>query len=380
MVTAGVYLVIRANVLFQAAPVVSVAVACIGLLTALVAASIALVQDDLKKVLAYSTVSQLGFMFIAVGVGAYAAGLFHLMTHAFFKALLFLGAGSVSHALAGELDMRKMGGLAKALPQTRTVMLVATLAIAGIVPLSGFWSKDEILAGVLTSVLPPALRWTLWIAALGGALMTAFYMFRLYFRTFAGEKRWVAGAHPHESPRTMMLPLWILAGLSAFGGALGLAAWTGLPSFMHHALEPVIYPGSMIAGRTHADAGTEIVLALIATAVAVAGILLARAWYARQSDAPARMASAWPGLRSHLRGKWWIDEALGAAIIQPAIRLSRLAGDFDRKVIDVAVESSGLGAALAGEMLRGVTSGRVRTYALAVLVGAVGLVSWLVLK
>ena len=381
MVTAGVYLVIRANVIFQAAPQVSAAVAIVGLVTALVAASIALVQNDLKKVLAYSTVSQLGFMFIAVGVGAYAAGLFHLVTHAFFKALLFLGAGSVSHAMGGELDMRKMGALAKELPHTRRVMAVATFAIAGLPILgAGFWSKDEILAGVMSSTLPQAARIAIWGLALAAAFMTAFYMYRLYYMTFAGERRWSPGVHPHESPPLMIGPLYVLAALSVAGGALGFGAWTHLPNVMHHVLEPVVHPGALIEHRQHLSAGFEIVLVLAAIAVALGGWALSRSWYAKGSESPGRWAAAHPKLRSVLRGKWWMDEVLGALFVRPAVQMARMAASFDRKVIDLGVEMTGLSAVLSGEAFRGLTSGRVRTYALAVLAGAAGLAAWLVLR
>jgi len=380
MVTAGVYLVIRANIVFQAAPEMSAIVAVVGLVTALMAASIALVQTDLKKVLAYSTVSQLGYMFIAVGVGAYAAGLFHLVTHAFFKALLFLGAGSVSHAMGGELDMRKMGGLAKKLPQTRWVMAIATWAIAGLPVLSGFWSKDEILTGVVTSTLPQAMKWAIWGGALLGALLTAFYMYRLYFMTFRGEPRWDEGVHPHESPAMMTLPLWILALLSAVGGVLGLAAWTGARNILHHALEPVVFPGTMVLGREALEHGTELGLAIVAIVVAATGALGAMFFYARRSDVPARAAAALPRLRELLRGKYWMDEILGALFVRSTLSLSALAARFDRKVIDFGVEMSGFSAGLLGEALRNLTSGRVRTYALGVLVGAAAVVSWMVLR
>ena len=380
MVTAGVYLVIRSNVLFQAAPGVSAAVAIVGLVTALFAASTALVQTDLKKVLAYSTVSQLGFMFIAVGVGAYSAGLFHLVTHAFFKALLFLGAGSVSHAMSGELDLRRMGGLRDVLPQTRKVMLIATIAISGIPVLSGFWSKDEILLGVVTSTLPPGLRWMIWAGALSAALMTAFYMFRLYFLTFAGAPRWSEGVHPHESPPAMVVPLWVLAALSVVGGVLGLARWTGLPNLLHLALEPVVYQGALVAGRTELSVAGELALALVAVLVALAGWALSRSFYAAPSSRPAELAASWPHAYRFLRGKWWIDEVAGALVVRPAIALSELSAGFDRRVVDLGVELTGLGAALTGEVLRGLTSGRVRTYALGVLAGAAGVAAWLLLR
>ena len=380
MVTAGVYLVIRANVLFQAAPSVSLAIAVVGVVTALVAASTALVQVDIKRVLAYSTVSQLGYMFLAVGVGAYSAALFHLVTHAFFKALLFLGAGSVSHALGGELDLRKMGGLGSALPHTRRVMLVATLAIAGIPVLSGFWSKDEILAGVITSVLPAGVKWLLWAAALAGALLTAFYMFRMYFLAFGGKPRWPAGAHPHESPPLMVGPLYVLAILAALGGVLGLSAWTSAPNLLEHALDAVVFPGSLVGGRVHLGLGAELGLVAMAVAVAVAGSLLARSWYAAPNPAPAAAAERWPGLRRFLMRKWYFDEALRVAIVQPAMRLARWSGAVDRGVVDLGVELTGLGAAMTGEVLRGLTSGRVRTYALGIVVGAVAAAAWLLTR
>jgi NADH-quinone oxidoreductase subunit L len=381
MVTAGVYLVIRANVLFQAAPQVSAIVACVGAFTAILAATIALVQNDLKKVLAYSTVSQLGYMFLAVGVGAYAAGLFHLVTHAFFKALLFLGAGSVSHALAGELDMRKMGALKPKLKHTWRVMLVATIAIAGIPPLAGFWSKDEILAGAITAgFLPVAMRWSLWGVGIVTAVLTAFYMFRLFFRTFHGEKRWGADVHPHESPWGMLAPLYVLAVLSALGGLLGLGAWTGAQNLIHGQLHHVVHAGAVVDAVQDVGHGLELGLVGLASAAGLLGLAWAWRWYGKRSEAPARLAAGNSGVHRLLRHGYFVDEAYQAIFVGPLVRLARWSGIFDRRFIDLLVEGTGIVAALCGEVMRGLTSGRVRTYALTVFVGAVGLAAWLLAR
>jgi NADH-quinone oxidoreductase subunit L len=381
MVTAGVFMIIRSNVIFQASPDASLIVAIVGGATAFFAATIALVQNDLKKILAYSTVSQLGYMFLAVGVGAYTAGLFHLVTHAFFKALLFLGAGSVSHGLHGELDVRKMGGLKSVLPQTQKQMLIACLAIAGIPILAGFWSKDEILTGVLAqgafAALPKIL---LYGGGILTAVMTAFYMFRLYYLTFEGEPRWDEGVHPHEAPPLMTGPLWVLAGLSALGGFIGFAPWTHLPNWLHHALQPVLHHGTLVAKTAHFAFGPEMGLVAVATAAAFTGMFWARAWYKSSNEAPARMAKRYPKLHALALAKWRVDEIYNALIVTPFHRLCDWAGTFDRWVVDGLVEGTGVGATLTGEVLRHVSSGRVRTYALAIFIGAVGVACWLLVQ
>ena len=379
MVTAGVFMIIRSNVLFQASVEASMVVAIVGGLTAFFAATIALVQNDLKKILAYSTVSQLGYMFLAVGCGAYTAGLFHLVTHAFFKALLFLGAGSVSHAMHHELDIRKMGGLKSVLPQTRLQMFIACLAIAGVPILAGFWSKDEILLGALAQGTFPGLaKALLYGGGLLTAVMTAFYMFRLYYRTFEGEPRWDDHQEPHEAPTLMTGPLWVLAGLSAVGGFIGFGAWTHLPNWLHHALEPVLHPGQLVAATAHFGLGTELVLVAAATAAALVGWFWARTWYGAENEAPARMARRFPKLHALASAKWRVDEIYDALFVTPFRRACEWAGTFDRWVVDGLVEGAGVGATLTGEVLRHVSSGRVRTYALSVFIGAVGVAVWLI--
>src|SRR5262245_10640012 len=286
MVTAGVYMVARSHVLFELAPVSLEVVAVIGAATALMAATIGLAQNDIKRVLAYSTVSQLGYMFIACGVGAFGAGIFHVMTHAFFKALLFLGAGSVIHALSDEQDMRRMGGLASKLPWTHATMAVATLAIAGVPFFSGFFSKDEILDGAFASG-----HYGVWLAGLVGALLTAFYMFRLYVLAFRGKSRLTHEAehHLHESPPSMLVPLGILAVLAIVGGGVGPPLIEGGHPFAHW-LDPVfasgthgLAGGAMSHGATEAPAhgahhvprSTEIMLMVLSVAVAAIGIFMA---------------------------------------------------------------------------------------------------------
>ena len=256
MVTAGIYMIARSNILFTLSPLTLQIVAGIGIATALLAAAIAVTQNDIKKVLAYSTVSQLGYMFLGLGVGAFTGAFFHVLTHAFFKALLFLGAGSVIHAMSNEQDMRQMGGLKKHLPVTYVTMLIGTIAIAGIPPLSGFFSKDEILAHAFEANV------VLWVLGLIGALFTAFYMFRMLFLTFFGNFRGSADQrhHLHESPLSITVPLIVLAVLSAIGGALNLPAALGGNQWLSRFLEPVFADSTARAGEFHLDHSTEYVL------------------------------------------------------------------------------------------------------------------------
>jgi NADH-quinone oxidoreductase subunit L len=374
MVTAGVYMVTRCNVLFRLAPEAMLFVAGIGTFTAIFAAVIALAQNDIKKVLAYSTVSQLGYMFLACGVGAYVAGMFHVMTHAFFKACLFLGSGSVIHAMGGEQDMRKMGGLKSRLPITYWTFLIATLAIAGIPPLAGFFSKDAILAGAFEAGHP-----LLYAIGLITAGLTAFYMFRLVSLTFEGSFR---GSHEqehhlHESPSSMTIPLVVLAFLSVVGGWVGLPAVFGENANRFQAfLSPVILP---IAGREAAHEalphGTEWFLIGIAVAVAAAGILLAWKWYTKEGGrAPARIAASMPGLYSLVADKFRVDELYDVLFVRPFEWLARALW----KVVDVLIIDGVLNAAaflveLTGDFLRFLQTGNVRNYALTFLLGLVAL-------
>jgi len=340
MVTAGVYLIARLNFLFALAPVTMAVVATVGGLTALFAATIGLVQNDIKKVLAYSTVSQLGYMVLGVGVGAFGAGVFHLMTHAFFKACLFLGAGSVIHALHGEQDIRRMGGLARKMPVTHWTFLLATLAIAGVPGLSGFFSKDEILFEALTmrhaSGSIPGYMNVLWFGlGISAALMTAFYMFRLYFLTFRGECR-DPHAHPHESPWTMGLPLVVLAAGSVAAGYLGLPGGHG--NFLRGFLAPV-FEGGEASFRSEGSHALEFGLMGVSTLVALAGIALAAWWYVgRGREMPGRLAAAVPSLHRTLVDKWYVDEAYDLLVVRPLRAMSGWAF----RLLDVVVVDRGM--------------------------------------
>lgn len=340
MVTAGVYMIARCNALFSLAPDTLAIVAVIGALTAIFAASIGLVQNDIKRVLAYSTVSQLGYMFLAMGVGAYAVGIFHLTTHAFFKALLFLGSGSVIHAMSGEQDMRKMGDLKGRIPTTYKTMLIATLAIAGIPPLAGFFSKDEILWQAWSGTHGSKVFWTIGLIA---AAMTAFYMFRLLYMTFFGSPRMDEHTkeHIHESPRSMTIPLIVLAVLSIIGGFMGIPKVLGIPSFpldFYHWLEPVT--GSIHGEGVHVSHAVEIGLMVLSVIVAGAGILLATRMYLQRPETAERMAESFPGAHRILYNKYYVDEVYNALVIQPVLRLCRASMWFDTKVIDGIVNGS----------------------------------------
>jgi NADH-quinone oxidoreductase subunit L len=385
MVTAGVYMVARCHILYTLAPAALGVVAAIGAATVLFAATVALTQKDIKRVLAYSTVSQLGYMFLGLGVGAYTAGIFHLMTHAFFKALLFLGAGSVIHALSGEQDMDRMGGLKRHLPRTHLTMLIATLAIAGVFPLSGFFSKDEILWHAWQDGGP-----LLWGVGLTGAFLTAFYMFRLYFMTFHGGERLTAEAkhHLHESPNSMTVPLLLLAVLSVAGG------WINLPlihggQILGGFLEPVFADIARVtgggahhgaeAGASHAAA--EITLMVISLAVALAGIFLAHRFYVADPGAPQRVAERVRGLYVLLREKYRVDELYDTLIVGPIWRGSvRLWERFDAAVIDRAVNGVGREIERAAGGLRQAQTGYVQVYAMVITLGTVVVLGYLALR
>jgi NADH-quinone oxidoreductase subunit L len=408
MVTAGVYMVGRNAVLFSHAPIVMNIVAIVGVLTALMAASIGLVQYDIKRVLAYSTVSQLGYMFTAMGVGAFSAGAFHLMTHAFFKALLFLGSGSVIHAMAGEQDMRHMGGLKKHMPVTFATMMIATLAIAGIPPFAGFFSKDEIL---FRAFLQNKVVWTIGVAA---AMMTAFYMFRLMAMTFLGGYRGPAwegsvghgqepehevahgvahpaapddahGGHghgawhgPHESPTPMTFPLMVLAVGAVVAGFVGVPAALGGSNAIEHFLEPSftadhVVEGSAVAGglvetpalaagsETQGEEAAEPMswagemgLMLLSVAIAVAGILLARTFYVTSPEIADRLKAQYAGAHRVLSNKYYVDELYGATVIKGTMTGGRGLWRFDRSVVDGAVNGTGW-ITLASSWLSGLT-------------------------
>jgi NADH-quinone oxidoreductase subunit L len=377
MVTAGVYMVTRCNVLFRLAPQAMFVVAVIGGVTAIFAAIIAIAQTDIKRVLAYSTVSQLGYMFLACGVGAYVAGMFHVLTHAFFKACLFLGSGAVIHALGGEQDVRRMGGLAPRLPVTYRTFLVATLALSGIPPLAGFFSKDAILTGVFAVHRP-----ILFAIGLFTAGLTAFYMFRLVSLTFYGEPRMTPEQlhHVHEAPPTMTLPLVVLAFLSMVGGFLGLPEVFGeranrIAAFLAPVLPPVFLPGRAEAGHA-LPPSTEWLLMGVSVAVAVGGLLLAWKWYAKEDGRPAaKLAASFPAVYALVVDKFRIDELYAVLFVRPFEWLARMLW----KVVDVLLIDGVLNAGaflveLTGDALRFLQTGNVRNYALTFLLGVVALV------
>jgi NADH-quinone oxidoreductase subunit L len=367
MVTAGVYLVARCSAVFVLAPDALTLVAWIGAGTAIFAASIGLAQNDIKKVLAYSTVSQLGYMFLACGVGAFSAGIFHVFTHAFFKACLFLGSGSVIMSMHHEQDMRKMGGLASRIPQTFRTMLAATLAIAGVFPLAGFFSKDAILGATAASG-----HWALYAVGLFTAGLTAFYMFRLVSMTFFGEARGHA-EHAHESPATMTVPLWILAAFSVIAGLLGVPAALGGSDRIGRFLEAsVAHPE--IGEMSH---GAEIGLMLVSLGVAVTGLVWAWRWYGR-SEGPAEAVSAQAhafyaktgALGKLVANKWNVDEGIEALVLSPFRKIGTfLWRGFDALVIDGIANASAFVIELAGDLIRFFTTGHVRNYALAFSLG-----------
>ena len=319
MVTAGVYMVARSAPIYAHAPNAMATVAIVGAATAILAATIGLVQNDIKRVLAYSTVSQLGYMFLACGVGAFGAGIFHVFTHAFFKALLFLGSGSVIHAMSGEQDMRQMGGLKAKLPKTHLTMLVGCIAIAGIPPLAGFFSKDEILWSAYRAGGYGRSVWAIGIAA---AALTAFYMFRLYWMTFGGSFRGTSeqAHHLHESPPSMVVPLQILALGSILVGFLGVPVALGGGNLIEQFLEPVFEPAHHALGEVFQAPvpghGIELGLMGLSILVATAGILVAWRFYRGAFETPNRLAAAFPGAYRTLVHKYWVDEAYGAVFVR----------------------------------------------------------------
>src|ERR1700722_7481521 len=384
MVTAGVYVVARSHVLFMRAPTALLAVAVVGCATALFAATIGLVQTDIKKVLAYSTVSQLGYMFLGCGVGAFSAGIFHLMTHAFFKALLFLAAGSVIHAMGGEQDMLKMGGLSKKIKWTYWTMLVATLAIAGFPPLAAFFSKDAILLSAFNHEHGGHILYGL---GLFTALMTSFYMFRLVFLTFYGKQRYDEHhVHVHESPWSMLGPLVILAVLSITGGWLAAPALWGDTDYFSSFLAPVFGSGEAAHALDEAAArNLEYILAGVAVASAAIGWLVAYLLYSKDTGKPARIAKSAGPIYSTLWNKYYVDELYAAVIIAPLMWISRniLWKIVDVGIVDGAVNGIAHGAREVGDVTRHTQSGNTRSYAVWVVIGAIlviGIVFWVHLK
>ncbi|MBU4231357.1 MAG: NADH-quinone oxidoreductase subunit L, partial [Proteobacteria bacterium] len=370
MVTAGVFMVARCSTLFVLAPISLTVVAAVGALTAIFAATIGMTQFDIKRVLAYSTVSQLGYMFLACGVGAFTSGIFHLMTHAFFKALLFLGSGSVIHGLHGEQDMRKMGNLKKHMPITYWTFLLATLAIAGIFPFAGFFSKDEILFHSLVSG-----HYVFWGIATVAALITAFYMFRAVFMTFCGESRVDPHVHPHESPPLMTIPLMTLAGLSVVGGLVGFPIIKGANKFKEF-LAPSITP---LVHEVHAPAWFEITMMMFAMAVAGAGIYMAYKMYLKRPDLPEKITAKIPFIYNLVYHKYYVDELYDATVVEPI----KNGSDFlwhgvDENIIDGAVNGSATTVGWLSSHLRKLETGFVQSYALAILIGAVLVTGYLI--
>ncbi|MFC6996028.1 NADH-quinone oxidoreductase subunit L [Rufibacter roseus] len=369
MVTAGIYMVIRSNVLYTLAPETLEVVAIIGLATALFAATIGLFQNDIKKVLAYSTVSQLGYMFLALGVMAYSSSLFHVLTHAFFKALLFLGAGSVIHAMSGEQDMRRMGGLKKVLPITFLTFLIGTLAISGIPPFAGFFSKDELLAHVFQHSK------IMWAFGLLTSFMTAFYMFRLLYLTFYGNFRGTEEQrhHLHESPASMTIPLIILAILSTIGGFMGLPEVFSENHMLANYLSP-IYDFSRRAVPSafetqHLSHEMEYILMAVSVAVAVIAIILAYVIYGKKRTVPAEDGE-YSGLHKLVYNKYYIDELYNGLFVKPVMGLSTGLYRFVEKgIIDPIVNGFGHGVLGGGRWLRFLQSGAVGSYMLLMVLG-----------
>jgi len=389
MVTAGVYMVARMNFLYALSPTAMAVVATVGAVTAIFAATIGFAQRDIKKVLAYSTVSQLGYMFVAVGVGAYAAGIFHLMTHAFFKACLFLGSGSVIHAMSGEQDMFKMGALRRHMKTTWWTFLVASLAIAGVPPLAGFFSKDEILWLTFNAQLQPSwLPFVLWAIGFAAAGMTSFYIFRAVFLTFHGTDRVSEEAkhHLHESPASMTMPLVVLAVGAIVVGFLGLPQVIG-PNVFHDFLSPVL--GGHGGGSEHAlvgaiasdatvaasgEAGShalEWLLMVLSVLVGLTGILIAYVLYIKKPDTPARITGRLGWLYRLVYGKYYVDELYEKTLVRPGYTISdKLFFKFvDMGIIEGVVNGLGITARLVGASVRLFQSGVVRTYAFFFLIG-----------
>jgi len=371
MVTAGVYVVARSHILFTHSPTAMLVVAVVGCATAFFAATIGLVQTDIKKVLAYSTVSQLGYMFLACGVGAFTAGIFHLMTHAFFKALLFLAAGSVIHAVGGEQDMNKMGGLGKKIRWTYATMLIATLAIAGIPPLAGFFSKDQILFGAyqISGGKP------LYVIGLVTALLTSFYMFRLIFRTFSGKPRYEEKkVHVHESPWSMLGPLVVLAILSVIGGWFALPTFFQGPDYFANFLGPIFGGHESVEAVTEAATHQlELILAGVAVASALIGLGVAYWLYVKKPTKPDELAKSMKPAYTTLLNKYYVDELYAFLVVRPLLWLSTnvLWKAADVAGIDGTVNGIAHGAAAIGDSVRHSQSGNTRSYAVWVVVGAI---------
>ncbi|MCX6244420.1 MAG: NADH-quinone oxidoreductase subunit L [Bacteroidetes bacterium] len=372
MVTAGVYMVARSNILYALAPATMTVVAVTGLVTALFAAAIAIYQNDIKKILAYSTISQLGYMFLGLGLGAFTGAMFHLITHAFFKALLFLAAGSVIHAMDGEQDIRKMGGLGSALPKTRWTFLIGTITIAGMPPFAGFFSKDEILSSVFTHSM------ILWVVAVTGALMTAFYMFRLYFLTFSGNFRGNIKQlqHLRDAEPVMMIPLILLAFLSVTGGIINLPALAGGSAWLHSFLGPVFADATpLLKGPVYfLDAQTDYLL--VGVTIVYVAVMIVVAWsrFVKKSLIPDEATILRSPVARILTNKFYIDELYDLLFVRPSLWLSKVCHDvMEIRIIDRTVNGAGTLVVKAGNTIRYLQTGHVGFYVFMMVVGIIAI-------
>ncbi len=378
MVTAGVYMIARSSVIYALAPAAMTTVAIVGALTALYAATMALVQNDIKKVLAYSTISQLGYMFLALGVGAFGAGIFHLMTHAFFKALLFLGAGAIIHALHEKQDLRDMGGLKSLMPGTYKTYLMAALAISGIPPFAGFFSKDEILGKAFES------SFLLWLVGAITAFLTAFYIFRLFILAFEGKPRFdVHHIHVHDAPKTMLIPLWVLGILSVIGGWIGIPAALGGGDTFDKFLEPVFENAqSKLPSLFFMHPSTEYILMAVSVLLAACGVYLGYVAYLKKPALSAKLRKGVGDFYDILLNKYYIDEIYQAVLVKPLTYVSEryLWHGFDETVIDGTVNGTGKIVRFFGRILRKIQTGFVQNYALAFVIGIIIMVGYLILS
>ena len=370
MVTAGIYMVARNNILYTLSPASLTLILVVGLATALFAATIALAQNDIKKVLAYSTVSQLGLMFVALGVGAYASGIFHMMTHAFFKALLFLGAGSVIHSLHGQQDIRKMGGLRKHLPITSSTFLIGVLAISGIPLFAGFFSKDEILAHAFAG------NKIAWAVALLASLLTAFYMFRLYFLTFSGKERagHQAMVHIHESPKSITVPLIALAVLSAVGGFLGMPESFHATNWIGEFLSPVFARSTALVEAHHLDHTTEYALMGTVVALTLAVIAIAYVTYVKKNVVPVPDDAPVSSLQNLVSKKYFVDELYNAVIVRPLYWISAVfEGLIEKMGIDKLVNGFGSAVVSGSKVMRLLQAGNIGFYIFIMVISVIGI-------
>ncbi len=380
MVTAGVYMVARCSILYASAPAIMTVIAIIGVATAFFAATIGIVQNDIKKVLAYSTISQLGYMFLALGVGAFASGIFHVMTHAFFKALLFLCAGSVIHSMHEEQDIRHFGGLRKYMPKTAITFLVASLAISGIPPFSGFFSKDEILWFSFANG-----NVIYWVIGAVTALLTAFYIFRLHYLTFEGKERFGHDKHPHESPSVMTIPLIVLAVLAAIGGFIGLPeVFVGEHgNAFQNWLTPVFENAqNRLAQYSNYGLSTEWTLMITSVILGVGGLLIARYIYLNKPEIAEGFAKRFKGAYNLLLNKYFVDEAYDAAVVTPLVKGSEtvLWKFTDSKIIDGTINGVASLIGVISRNIRKIQNGVAQSYAIVMMLGIVAALLWIILS